>query len=84
MLRSAIVRPPAPNFADGLTSAGLGRPDYQRALIQRDQYCAALRQCGLTLTHLAADDRYPDSTFVEDTAILTEQVSRYSRRRCRS
>jgi len=33
-------------------------------------YCAALDRCGLTLTHLEADERYPDSTFVEDTAVI--------------
>ena len=31
-----------------------------------------LEECGLTLTRLNADERYPDSTFVEDTAVLTE------------
>ena len=70
MLTKAIVRPPAANFAEGLTTANLGAPDYERALKQHEDYCAALEQCGLTLTRLEADGRYPDSTFVEDTAIL--------------
>ena len=43
MFKRAIVRPPAANFA-----------------------------AGLTLTRLEADPRYPDSTFVEDTAVLAE------------
>jgi dimethylargininase len=30
----------------------------------------ALKQFGLTVTQLEPDERYPDSTFVEDTAIL--------------
>jgi dimethylargininase len=68
----AIVRPPAPNFASGLTTAGLGAPNYERALEQHAAYCAALEQCGLTLTRLAPDADYPDATFVEDTAVLTE------------
>lgn len=42
-------------------------------LEQHERYCEALRECGLTVTTLAADLRYPDSTFVEDTAILTER-----------
>ena len=70
MFAKAIVRPPAPNFAEGLTTAGLGPPDYQRALKQHEAYCAALEQCGLTLTRLDADPNYPDSCFVEDTAII--------------
>ena len=67
----AIVRPPSPNFAAGLTSVDLGQPDYELALRQHEAYCGALQQCGLTLTRLAPDDGYPDATFVEDTALLT-------------
>lgn len=75
MFRNAIVRPPGSNFADGLTTVDLGLPDFAAALVQHEQYCAALEQCGLTLTRLEADLRYPDSTFVEDTAILTGQCA---------
>lgn len=66
----AIARPPAPNFAEGLTTAGLGAPNYERALAQHEAYCLALEQSGLTLIRLDADPDFPDSTFVEDTAIL--------------
>src|SRR5580765_1306417 len=75
MFTHAIVRPPASNFAEGLTTAGLGLPDYPRALEQHEAYCAALEQCGLTLTRLDPDPDYPDSTFVEDVAILTERCA---------
>jgi dimethylargininase len=71
MLTRAIVRPPGHNFAEGLTTVDLGIPDYQLALVQHEQYCQALQQCGLSLTRLEADERFPDSTFVEDVAILT-------------
>lgn len=70
MFSRAIVRPPGENFAAGLTSATLGTPDYGMALRQHERYCLALEQCGLVLTRLPADLRFPDSTFVEDTAIL--------------
>src|SRR5712692_11344900 len=70
MFTRAIVRPPAPNFAQGLTTSRLGAPNYERALRQHEAYCAALEQCGLTLTRLPPDPNYPDSTFVEDTAVL--------------
>lgn len=73
MSTKAIVRPPSVTFADGLTSVDLGKPDYQLALQQHEAYCRALENCGLSLTRLAADDRYPDSTFVEDTAVLTRR-----------
>src|SRR5467141_45591 len=70
MFTRAIVRPPALNFFEGLTTSGLGAPNYEGALAQHEAYCAALEQCGLTLTRLESDERYPDSCFVEDTAIL--------------
>jgi dimethylargininase len=75
MFARAIVRPPAPNFAQGLTTAGLGPPDYELALKQHEAYCVALAQCGLTVTTLEPDPNYPDSTFVEDTAILTNHCA---------
>lgn len=70
MFTRAIVRPPAPNFSKGLTTARLGAADYVRALEQHERYCAALEQCGLGLTRLEPDDRHPDSCFVEDIAVL--------------
>ena len=74
-MRQAIVRPPGPNFAEGLTTVDLGSPKLDRALEQHAAYCAALERCGVTLTRLPADPRHPDSTFVEDTAILTGRLA---------
>jgi dimethylargininase len=54
-----------------LTSVDLGQPDYELALKQHDAYCRTLQDCGLSLMRLPPDERYPDSTFVEDTAVLT-------------
>ena len=71
MFTRAIVRPPSANFADGLTSVDLGKPNFELALEQHEAYCRALAACGLSLIRLEADERYPDSTFVEDTAVLT-------------
>ncbi len=73
MFSSAVVRLPSANFAEGLTSGRLGAPVYAEALKQHEAYCAALEQCGLKLVRLEADDRYPDSTFVEDAAVITER-----------
>lgn len=71
MFRHAIVRTPAENFADGLTTADLGKPDFPTALRQHQDYCRALESCGLELVRLPADLDHPDSTFVEDTTVLT-------------
>lgn len=73
MYKHAIVRTPGSNFAAGLTTASLGVPRYDDVLAQHAHYCEALKECGLSLTTLEADLRYPDSTFVEDTAVLTER-----------
>lgn len=71
----AIVRPPAATFARGLTTAGLGPPDLPLALAQHASYARALEACGLAVTTLPADDRFPDSTFVEDTAVLARGLA---------
>jgi dimethylargininase len=71
----AIVRPPSANFADGHTSVALGKPDFALALDQHARYCNALEQCGLALTRLSGDSAHPDSTFVEDTAVLSARCN---------
>ena len=73
MFTKAIVRAPCASFSSGLTSVDLGKPDYQLALQQHEAYCGALERCGLSLARLPPDERYPDSTFVEDTAVLTQR-----------
>jgi len=71
MFTQAIVRKPCKRMTHGLSTAGLGPPDPELALIQHADYVRALEACGLTVTVLEADERYPDSTFVEDAALLT-------------
>ncbi len=71
MFKHAIVRTPSQSLIDGLTSVDLGKPDYQKALQQHQRYISALQACGLTVTCLPALEQFPDSTFVEDVALLT-------------
>ncbi len=73
VLTKAIVREPGRNFSSGETTVDLGNPDYELALRQHEAYCHALESCGLQLIRLNADERFPDSTFVEDTAIVTDR-----------
>jgi len=63
------------NLVKGLTTIDLGVPDYQTALIQHNQYVEALKACGLEVIVLELDNSYPDSTFVEDTALLTKHCA---------
>ena len=71
MFTRAIVKVPCASFASGETSVELGAPDVEAALRQHEAYCEALESCGIELIRLPAEERYPDSTFVEDTALLT-------------
>jgi dimethylargininase len=80
----AIVRLPGANFAQGLTSVQMGVPLYDRVLQQHAHYCDALRACGLTITTLDADLDHPDSTFVEDTAVVTAHSAILTRPGARS
>ncbi len=75
MFKKAIVRTPGKSIINGLSTANLGLPDYQKALEQHNEYIKALEVCGLEVLILPADERYPDSTFVEDVALLTPECA---------
>lgn len=75
MFKNAIVRKPAPNFAEGLTTVSLGMPDFAKVVQQYQSYCNGLARCGVALHVLEADCAHPDSTFVEDTAVLTTNTA---------
>jgi dimethylargininase len=80
----AIVRTPGKNFAQGLTKVDLGVPRYDQVLAQHARYCEALKACGLAITRLEPDLDHPDSTFVEDTAVLTGRSAVLTRPGARS
>jgi dimethylargininase len=84
MFTEAIVRIPGRNFAQGLTTVQLGVPQFAQVLAQHAEYCAALRGCGLAVTTLEADLDHPDSTFVEDTAVVTARSAMLTRPGARS
>ncbi len=73
--RHALVRAPSGSYANGLTTAGQGPPDLKLAHQQHAAYVDALKRCGLKVQALAPDERFPDGTFVEDTAILAERAA---------
>jgi len=75
MFRNAIVRVPCPSIINGLTSASLGKPDYKKALEQHSGYVEALRNTGLNVKVLKADNLHPDSTFIEDVALCTSDFA---------
>ncbi|MDF2677084.1 MAG: N(G),N(G)-dimethylarginine dimethylaminohydrolase [Bacillota bacterium] len=76
MFKNAIVRRPSRSLVDGITSAPeLGKPNYELALKQHDDYIKALEECGVKVTVLQALEEFPDSCFVEDTAVLTPKCA---------
>ena len=75
MFTRAIARKPGPEFADGLTTSELGRPDFTLMLAQHGAYLAVLRQLGLEVEVLEALPGHPDAYFVEDVAVVTPDVA---------
>ena len=68
----AIVQPPSDSYAAGITTAGLGAPDLNLARAQHAAYCRALQRLDVTVLSLPDAAAFPDSTFVEDTAVVTQ------------
>ena len=75
MYKRAIVKTPGKSMICGLTTADLGIPDYKKALAQHVDYIEALEECGLEVLVLGQDEQFPDSTFVEDVALLTKNCA---------
>ena len=75
MIKNVIVRKISKNFAEGITTSDMGKPNYKKAMKQHEAYIEALKKCGCNVLVLKANERYPDSTFVEDVAIVTEKCA---------
>jgi dimethylargininase len=68
-LRRALVRPPGASFAQAISSRNLPI-DAGQARAQHAEYCQALAAAGVTVEALPADERYPDSCFMQDPALV--------------
>ncbi|WP_257349693.1 dimethylarginine dimethylaminohydrolase family protein [Pseudalkalibacillus decolorationis] len=75
MYKNVIVKTPGESYMNGLTTSDLGSPDYEKLLEQHNAYLEALKKCGVSITLLPASEEFPDSTFVEDTAVLTPEFA---------
>lgn len=71
LFKHAIVRSPSRSLVEGISTSGLGRPVYDKALEQHFAYIRALQACGVEITILPAAEAFPDSVFVEDAALCT-------------
>ena len=65
----AITRRPAVSIIDGLRAVDTGTPSLDLMRQHHADYIAALRSTGATVVELAALEAFPDSVFVEDTAL---------------
>lgn len=57
-----------------LTFRGRESIDYRRAVRQHDAYCDLLRSHGVDVIKLNASDNLPDCCFIEDSAIIVDEV----------
>ena len=71
----AITRRPSPKLEGGeRTHIGREAIDFPKALAQHDAYRAALRELGAAETHLEDADEFPDGVFIEDTALVLDEI----------
>lgn len=70
-----ITKTPGKSYVEGLTTSDLGKPDYEKLLVQHEAYVEALKKCGVEVTLLSTSEEFPDSTFVEDAAVLTSEFA---------
>lgn len=70
----AICRLPGPDFANGITTSNLGRPDFQAMVSQHQVYVATLRGLGLEVEVLQPLPGLSDAHFVEDAALMFPEI----------
>jgi dimethylargininase len=66
----AIVREPGRSVVAGIRSDLRAEPDFEGVAKEHRAYVAALRAAGLDVEVLPPLERYPDSVFVEDPALV--------------
>ena len=70
----AIVRPPGDSYAQAISS-NRRTPDVPLARLQHTEYCQALSAAGLIVEKLPPDEQFPDSCFVQDTALIIAGIA---------
>lgn len=75
MFNNVIVRVPSRSIPEGITSADEGKPVYEKALVQHENYVSALTKTGVNVTVLEPKEEFPDSCFVEDVALCTSKCA---------
>ncbi|WP_323008099.1 arginine deiminase family protein [Pseudorhodobacter sp.] len=71
----AITRKPSTSITAGLRAMDIGTPDLAVMQAHHAAYIAALRSTGAQVVELDALEAFPDSVFVEDTALCLPEAA---------
>jgi dimethylargininase len=72
----ALTHVPSPNLDQGeRTHVARQAIDYVQAVAQHREYCRMLHDCGIQVRTLDVNRHLPDGTFIEDTAIILDEVA---------
>lgn len=72
----ALTRDVSPSIQEAeLTYLERQPIDFERAVAQHSAYCDALSRLGVRVVRLPADPECPDCCFVEDTAVVLDEVA---------
>jgi dimethylargininase len=72
----ALTSAPSPKLAEGLRTHVLRAPiDFELALRQHEAYCDMLRGLGADVRTLAVNQDCPDGVFIEDAAVVLDEVA---------
>jgi dimethylargininase len=77
LVLTAIVKTPARSLVDACELTFLDRVpiDFERALAQHAEYCKTLARADAQVITLAASSDFADSVFVEDTAVILDELA---------
>ena len=72
----ALTHVPSPRIENGVRTYIEKAPiDRTRVVRQHEEYCRLLRRCGFEVHTLGVNGELPDCVFIEDTAIVLDEVA---------
>ena len=72
---NALVRTPARSVVRGLRAVDVGAPSYEGVLAEHAAYVSALEAAGAAVEVLPPSEDFPDSVFIEDTALVVGAIA---------
>jgi len=71
----AIIRKPHKDLTSNLPEGSLGIPDFNRLMLQYNEYCKSLKECGVLVIEVPADEKNPSGFFMNDIGIITNKMA---------